>query len=300
MDRQHALKILGIEETSDKRIIKKKYRALMHRVHPDSMADGHGTDYEFSAHEINAAYEYLLNSAPDEQKPEGEDKNSWNAPVNENAFAGRDIYQYAEGAEGSRHGIFCAARGKYIKIPDEEHKLFLLSIFNLSRSLLDGFGDSVASKYQAELAYLLLQQFTDPEKELERYLIVEEKEERIYYIPSMLETEGKRNRINEGDSLYPAGVRKHRLYVKTRAGTEAGYISFSDDMLYQTVVPMFESRSVQVKIRAGGSTFGNNSIRKIKVRNVDLWLKAVSQDRREVTLSISEKIRELLKKAAGH
>lgn len=298
MDRLSAFRILGIEETSDKRIIKKKYRAIMHVVHPDAIAFGGEPAYEYSAHEINAAYEFLINSAPDKAAgaaaKSNAAKNRWNAPENEYAFTGRAIYSYAEGADGMKHGIFCVARGKYIRIPDEDQKMFLLSIYDLSRSLLDPYGDDAIRKYQAELAYLLLQQYTDPGRELERYQI----DENLYYIPSMLETEGKRNRLKEGDVLYPAAVRSHRLYVKDAAGREVGYISFSDDMIYQTVVPLFEQRSVQVKIRVSGNTFGNNNVRKIVVKNLDLWIRFEVRARSEVTLTLSSRIRKLLEECA--
>ncbi len=296
MDRQQAFRILGIAETSDKRIIKKKYRTIMHVVHPDAHAGGGGQAYEYTAHEINAAYEFLMNTAqenaPAVQKPSK--KKAWNAPENESAYTEREIYSYAEGAEGIKHGIYCVARGRYVRIPDEDPKMFLLSIYNLSRSLLDPFGDEAVSRYQAELAYLLMQEYTDPSLDLEKYQI----DENMYYIPSMLETEGKRNRLKEGDALYPAAVRDHRLYVKDMAGREVGYISFSDDMLYQTVVPLFEQRNVQVKIRVSGSTFGNNNVRKIVVRNLDLWIRYEVRGRREVTLTLSSRIRKLLDECA--
>ena len=297
MERQHALNVLGLRETSDRRIIKKKYRALMHVVHPDAQAAG-GSSYEYSAHEINAAYEVLMNAeeSPEtifKKKKSGE-KKRWNAPVNESAYAEREIYGYAEGADGTRQGLFTIARGKFIRIPDEDQKLFLLSIYNLSRSLLEDCGERMVMRYQAELAYLLLQQYTDPERDLERYLISQDKDEQVYYIPSMLETGGKRNRLQEGDTLYPSAVRDHRLYVRNEAGNELGYVSFSDDMLYQTVVPLFENRSVQVKIRVSGRTYGNNSVRKIVVKNLDLWVKAVPRDDNEVALSINSKIEALL------
>lgn len=298
MDRKKALRILGISETSDKRIIKKKYRSIMHVVHPDAQSGGAGSAYEYSAHEINAAYEFLINSAPDKATGAAAKSNTvkkrWSAPENVSAYTDREIYGYAEGVDGMKHGIFCVARGKYIRIPDEDPKLFLLSIYNLSRSLLDPYGDDAVRKYQAELAYLLMQEYTDPVLDLERYNI----DENLYYIPSMLETEGKRNRLKEGDALYPAAVRNHRLYVKDMSGREVGYISFADDMLYQTVVPLFEQRSVQVKIRVSGSTFGNNNVRKIVVKNLDLWIRYETRDRSEVTLTLSSRIRKLLEECA--
>lgn len=58
-----AYEILGLTPKADKKAIKKRYRYLMHHVHPDSgafkAASGKSYDYRYSAQEINAAYSFL-------------------------------------------------------------------------------------------------------------------------------------------------------------------------------------------------------------------------------------------------
>ena len=57
----------------------------------------------------------------------------------------------------------------------------------------------------------------------------------------------------EGDYLFPAGIRDHRLYLKNAAGQELGYLSFRDDRMYYILIPLFEQRRVRVRIRVTGA-----------------------------------------------
>ena len=58
MTKAMAYKNLGIKSGTALTDIKKKYRQLMHRVHPDTEAFSTRA-YDFTAQEINEAYEYL-------------------------------------------------------------------------------------------------------------------------------------------------------------------------------------------------------------------------------------------------
>lgn len=58
MTKAMAYKILGITPGTDFTEIKKKYRQLMHRVHPDAEAFSTRA-YDFTAQEINEAYDFL-------------------------------------------------------------------------------------------------------------------------------------------------------------------------------------------------------------------------------------------------
>lgn len=68
-------------------------------------------------------------------------------------------------------------------------------------------------------------------------------------MPAVLETAGHTIRLKSGMTVYPAGVRRHRLFLRTKEGNEIGYLSFPDDRLYYVIVPLFEQKRVQVKIR---------------------------------------------------
>ena len=64
MTKAMAYKILGITPGTDFTEIKKKYRQLMHRVHPDAEAFSTRA-YDFTAQEINEAYDFLRKNRTD-------------------------------------------------------------------------------------------------------------------------------------------------------------------------------------------------------------------------------------------
>ena len=124
MSVEQAYKILAVPRSADIKAIKKKYRKLMLKVHPDSLKSGKNT-YQYSAQEINEAYSiiikylsdnkmsgYFNNSSDDSYSSEytydeeyyqdynsyASDGGNWDAPVNDNAYTSRNIYHYAEGA----------------------------------------------------------------------------------------------------------------------------------------------------------------------------------------------------------
>ena len=61
MTRSQACRILGVSIDADMQEIKKSYRQLMHKVHPDTDAF-HKTEYDYSVQEINEAYTFLFKS----------------------------------------------------------------------------------------------------------------------------------------------------------------------------------------------------------------------------------------------
>lgn len=75
-----------------------------------------------------------------------------------------------------------------------------------------------------------------------------------YIKPAMLEygprsSHAGRELPKTGDLLYPSELRRRRLFLKDVSGEELGYLSFQDDRLYYIVIPLFEQRRVQVRIR---------------------------------------------------
>ena len=158
MTKAMAYKILGITSGTALTDIKKKYRQLMHRVHPDTEAFSTRA-YDFTAQEINEAYDFLRKNMPEEslgkadknttssRKQHGKtayrqsywDENAttgstakqmkWDAPLNENAYTARTVYHYAEDADGEIIGSFPAATGKYLWILEEDFPLFLKNMF---------------------------------------------------------------------------------------------------------------------------------------------------------------------------
>ena len=63
----------------------------------------------------------------------------------------------------------------------------------------------------------------------------------------------------EGEYIFPAGICDHRLYLKNASGQELGYLSFRDDRMYYIMIPLFEQRRVQVRIRVTGAPASKKS-----------------------------------------
>ena len=64
MSVEQAYKILAVPRSADIKAIKKKYRKLMLKVHPDSLKSGKNT-YQYSAQEINEAYSIIIKNLSD-------------------------------------------------------------------------------------------------------------------------------------------------------------------------------------------------------------------------------------------
>jgi hypothetical protein len=60
----------------------------------------------------------------------------------------------------------------------------------------------------------------------------------------------------------PSRLKKHRLYLKNHSGNELGYLSFLDDRLYYVIIPLFEQKKVQIRVKYTGYK-----------RKLHLWVK---------------------------
>ena len=117
---QQAYKIFDVRSDITKMELKKRYRRLMHMVHPDAVLNRDKSNkenvYRYSAYEINEAYTVLFNQTGQEslksnykydykyseydEKYYGTDQENeeydFTAPENEHAFCQRNVYHYAE------------------------------------------------------------------------------------------------------------------------------------------------------------------------------------------------------------
>ena len=277
---QQAYKIFDVKSDITKPELKKRYRRLMHMVHPDAALNRENV-YKYSAYEINEAYTVLSNQTGQEslrknnyeydEKYYGTDQENeeydFTAPENEHAFCQRNVYHYAEDYNGNNIGRFKVARGRYMWMPDEDFKLFLRSIYECSEELLNRIDEETGRVhdseykiiYQAELAYLLAQQFTATSDTLGNILTSIDDAANVFYVGAMLEMSPESGFIKAGMKLFPAGIKKHRLYLMTRSGKEAGYISFKDDRLYYVLIPILEQKRAMVKIEVSSKQDGNDA-----------------------------------------
>lgn len=331
MTKKEAYQVLGLPPGTKLPEIKKKYRKLMIQMHPDAGIH-EKENYTYNVQEINAAYSILKEKATSGIRSDGFRNQSnchsqnkytkkkscaaWNAPVNPDAYKERDILQYVEDYDGSVLGSFCIASGKYMWTTEEDFPLFLRSLYQCSKQILDDADHKLHRKkplanqqlFQAELAYLLAQQFISQTSLLESVAKEEKKDSqgnRIFYIPSMLEI----SRMNLSDatallepgaSLYPCKIRQHRLYLKNQAGQESGYLSFSDDRLYYIIVPLFEQKAVQVKIQVAKSQPEKKKRISAGYQNLHLWIKLDDSNCKKLPENLNLQIERLLEKYILH
>ena len=315
MNKSQARKILGLDGSEDKREIKRKYRKLMHEHHPDNS----DSDDSKLAAKINTAYELIMKGYADSASGQGDrfsqstksnhdttkrtsrpKHKPWSAKENKNAFCARPILHEVEDFEGNNLGTIEIARGKYIWTKDEEFSMFLKSLYETSKELLDNARPSlffelpemIKQKYLADISYLLTGQFIDSSLTLNELALVDADS---YKVNAMLELESGVTPPKAGSVLYPAGVSNHRLYLRNKVGEIVGYLSFKDDRLYYVVIPLFEQKKAQVKMIVADSVQRNR--RGNKYADIDLWIRVLPTETSEIE-STNNQIRNLLEKYA--
>ena len=312
MNKSQARKILGLDGSEDKREIKKKYRKLMHEHHPDNS----DSDDSRLAAKINTAYELIMKDYADSATNSGNQSNKsnrsatkktsrpkhkpWSARENKNAFCARPILHEVEDFEGNNLGTIEIARGKYIWTKDEEFSLFLKSLYETSKELLDNARPSlffelpeiIKQKYLADITYLLTGQFIDSTLTLNELALVEADS---YKVNAMVELEHGATPPKPGSMLYPAGVSNHRLFLRNKVGEIIGYLSFKDDRLYYVVIPIFEQKKAQVKMVVADDI--QKTRRGNKYVDLDLWIRILPTETSALE-STNNQIQALLEKYA--
>ena len=294
---------------------------MMRKVHPDSGAPEQNCRY--LAHEVNLAYEVLSSGRTGERghidhrragdvRKEGTAKHTsrtddrpWDAPINPYAYREREIFHYVEDYEGNILGNFSIARGKYLWKTEEDFPLFLLSIYQCGKDLLDEIDDRLQrneltmlrQEIQPELTSLLSQQFIDGTTLLSELAKENETEKgRIFSLPAMLELAEAGTEAKVGEALFPSRLRKHRLYLKNQAGRELGYLSFLDDRMYYVVIPLFEQKRAKVKLKVSEKQGAKKRRGKDtgRYQNLHLWIKLPNESGNGLPESLGLQIERLL------
>ncbi len=300
MNKSQARKILGLDGTEDEKEVKKKYRKLMHANHPDS----NGSEDSEAAAKINTAYELIMKNFDGGQKKTTVKRKpkakTWNARENKNAYCVRPIFHEVEDFDGNNIGTIEIARGKYVWSKDEEFSLFLKSLYETSKELIDNARPSlffdvpevIKQKYLADITYLLTGQFIDSSLTLKELGVLDVD---AYKIDAMVELDINAAIPKVGSTLYPAGVSNHRLYLRNKGGEIIGYLSFKDDRLYYVIIPLLEQKKAQVKMVVADNTLKSRT-RKRYV-DLDLWIRLLETETSGIE-STNLKIDELLKQYA--
>lgn len=301
MKLEQAKKILTLSGDEDLREIKRKYRKLMHQVHPDNSENAETSE---AAQMLNQAYATVTKAVKkrqikQESRTESKDKTSnWSGKENKNAYTSRPIFHNVEGFDGENIGTIEVARGKYIWTTDEEFQLFLKSIYETAKDLLNEVEhrlhheskEQIRQTYLTSLTYLLASQYIDSDKTLTE---LASKDSDSFYIDAMVELDSQVSQPQVGSNLYPAGISNHRLYLRNTSGALVGYLSFKDDRLYYVVIPMFEQKIAQVKIVVTENSLKSKTRRRYS--DVDLWIRIDKSKSVSALESTTLQIKDLLK-----
>lgn len=200
MNRVEAYKILCLKGTEDALQIKRQYRRLMGRFHPDA-AGNNSQKHLKQAQRINEAYDFLKNDYADPMPKTDQRRakagsheqseyqwsefdgtaaggqQAWQGECNETAFCERAIYQYYQlDDEDVEKMHYQAAFGKYMWQPEnEEFVLFIMSIHHAVKGLMEDAENHVDNlrldqsfvqnrrfEVQVQLFHMLAQQFVHP------------------------------------------------------------------------------------------------------------------------------------------
>ncbi len=194
---EEACRILEINGNEDITRIKRQYRRLMGRFHPDAAGSDH-PEHLKQAQLINGAYDFLKHTDMEtvranrsrrqtaggyrtskDRSANGTRKaeHAWHGCINEGAFCERPVYQYYHLDDEDIKGMhYQAASGKYMWQPEnEEFVLFIMSIHHAVKELLENAESHVEDlrldhpviqerrfEVQAYLFHALTQQFVNP------------------------------------------------------------------------------------------------------------------------------------------
>lgn len=286
MNESQARRILHLAGTDDFIQIKKKYRLLMGRYHPDVLGEA-SSEYIHRAQEINEAYQFLKNryrSSVRGRYPEddesGANKNSWRSgpytpkwigELNDSAFCERNIYSYYSMDVETDGLYYKITRGKYMWDPEEEElHLFISSIHHATKELLEKIEEKYPNvwceehrikeqkfKIQTELFYSLIQQFVHPVETIAKLAdpAKEDDEERpIYRLQAHIGTKGydkvykNMAKLQKGTAILPVAFEHNKIVVADREKNRLGHLSFEEDSLYFCVIPLLKKKLAQVKL----------------------------------------------------
>ena len=323
MERSMACRILGIrEDEEDQEYIRKQYRSLVKRHHPDVAGSGSGRLERVQ--QITEAYRVLKKDNILQPKKK---KAVWPASENRAAFTQRNIYMEEE-FFGNKMTIDTGIRGRYYWDPDlESFSLLMKSISLEMRHILEDYemdrlSENSGIRVRAKLMHLLLQEFIDPYESIRLISTVVQADEAppdlcCYFIPCHLKADEVRKSLNNRDK-YPAysdegnpdPLNNHRkdpdplnihtgysvfvngnnLAVADKA--YSGKVTFDENMFYYVVTPMIIQGAASVYFLPEKKTTGK--IRKGSCIKGRLRLEVDETRKKDMTAKINQEIESML------
>lgn len=312
MNLEQARRILDVSGEDDSITIKRKYRRLIGRHHPDA-AGTDGPEQAGRAQEINAAYDLLKKS----RRIPSPEKKVWQGIVNEGAFTDRNIYLYYSMETEQEQPYYRITRGKYMWNPDEEEfELFLISIRHAAKELLEkteekatyqGYWETVPEEkkftFQAQLFQYLAMQFIEPAATLRKIAEPEQTDSQgreIYHFRAFLGAKGADEtfwavkKLQAGELLYPKAFEGSRIAVMNEKKYALGYLSLEDDELYFCIIPLLKKRLARIKIVVKETTVRENMRPRRVDADVDLYIRLEKGAQEYTDNGLNRKIADIL------
>ena len=234
-----AFRILGVDEDEDPEIIKKRFRELLWKHHPDQA--GNDPEHLNKAQQVILAYSCLKENGVLKEMPGQAD---FGIRKNEQAFVKRHIFMQ-ETLFGDDITVDTGIYGKYYWDPGMESFILLLKSVSAAAERLmyrysGDFSDDHAAPAAAKvkLLHLLLQQFIDPYSSIHQIEGVKPGgEPRSHRIPCHAKPETGTSLLKDtfAAGTYPVNRKGNKLLIEDKIRC---VISFPDSALYYIVTPM--------------------------------------------------------------
>ena len=292
MDKGDALRVLGLFEDEEPEIIRKKYRDLVRKYHPDMT--GSEDVYLEKTQQLTQAYRLL--------KVEGyvaatRHQKEWGIKENKAAFARRPLFMEEE-LSGSGMIVDTGIIGRYYWDPEmEPFSLLLRSVNAAVQKILSSYmeeeltDDSQISRVRIKLLHLLIQEFVDPYEAIRTidYVKPAEGNKYQYRVNCHVKKTGSRIKRERQKTEYTVRLKGNNLVADCGEGESV--ISFTENALYYIITPMILQGAAEGVLRlvedAGGTKRRN-------YQNGELLLAVDESKGWDATEKINEEIRKML------
>ena len=296
MDRIDAFRILELFDEEEPELIRKKYRDLIRRYHPD-MTDSADAHLE-KTQQLTQAYRFL--------KAEGylsaaNRRAQWGIKENKAAFITRPLFMEEE-LSGREMIVNTGISGRFYWDPEmEPFSLFLRSVNSAVQKILaryteeDLTDESQISRMRVKLLHLLIQQFVDPYETIKTATYVRQAREEEYHYRVICHVKKTRNltKSNRPGTEYPVRLRGNNLVADLAEGESV--ISFPENELYYIITPMILQGAARgvLRLEDDAARAGRKNYRE-NYWKAELRLTVDAEKGWDATEQINEEIRRML------
>ena len=292
MEKGDALRVLGLFEDEEPEIIRKKYRDLIRKYHPD--ITGSADVYLKKTQQLTQAYRLLKAEGYLAATPY---QTEWGIRENKAAFIRRPLFMEEE-LSGSGMIVDTGIIGRYYWDPEmEPFSLLLRSVNAAVQKILSPYmeedltDDSQISKLRIKLLHLLIQQFVDPYEAIRIIDFVKPAEgyNYQYRVNCHVKKTGNRLKRECQAAEYTVRLKGNNLVADCDEGESV--ISFTENALYYIITPMILQGAAEGVLRLVEDT---DSTSRRNYRKGELLLTVDESKGWDATEKINEEIRRIL------